>query len=186
MVMAVATAQIDTAPPDPGRPRSRRRWLAALGALLIGAVVVGLWWPMTLDIQTPHGTVSWDCGTRVAAKHYTIAQTAQKLGDTRSIPLANGSLSPARLAQIDHAAVGGQCAHDLGVGWEIGAVYLLVAGAILLTAGLTRVRLRWLVVPLLVAVPLVYVGIPLLYSPVFRQFTAWHLPWFHSGAPALG
>jgi hypothetical protein len=151
------------------------------GVSCLVLVGVGAVWPMTLKIQTPQGTVTWNCGSRVSARHYSLAQTAKLLHDTRPLTVGNYTYSAARLAQIDKAPIDYNCAHDLGIWWFEGATFLLVAGVILLVVGLVRVRWRWLVVPLVIAAGLLYVGVPLLFADVFRLYSAWGLPGFPTG-----
>jgi hypothetical protein len=154
--------------------------MAALiaGVCCLVLVGIGAVWPLTLKIQTPQGTVTWNCGTRVSARHYSLAQAASLLHDTRPLTVGNYTYSASRVAQIDKAPIDYNCAHDLGVEWTEGAAFLVAAGAILLVVGRIRVRWRWLAVPLVIAAGLLYVGVPLLYADVFRLYSAWGLPGF--------
>ncbi len=134
----------------------------------LGAVV-----PLTLKVRTPHGTVTWDCGSRVSAKHYTSARTSQILGDTRRWKFANGTLSPSRVAALDKSSLDANCSQDLGAEWTLGAVFVGMAGLILTGVGLVRFGWWWLVIPLVIAVGLVAWGLPLLFADVFRWYAAW-------------
>jgi hypothetical protein len=136
----------------------------------LGAVV-----PLTLNVRTPHGTVTWDCGSRVSARHYTLAQTSQLLGDTRPLTFANGTISPGQAAALDKSSLDANCSQDLGAEWALGAVFVGVAGLILIGVGFVRVGWWWRVIPLLIAVGLVAWGLPLLFADVFRWYATWGL-----------
>jgi len=177
---------VAVAPAVPKLPKSRPRVVALVaGVSCLLVVAVGAVWPMTLKIQTNQGTVTWNCGTRVSAKHYSLAQAATLLHDTRPLTVGNYTYSASRVARIDKAPIDYDCAHDLGVGWIEGATFLVVAGVILLAIGLVRMRWRWLVVPLVIAAGLSFFGVPLLYPDVFRLYGAWGLPGY-AGRPGFG
>ena len=102
--MSPRLSRVAVASAVPKRPRSGAR-VAALVAGVCCLVLVGIGavWPLTLKIQTPQGTVTWNCGTRVSARHYSLAQAASLLHDTRPLTVGNYTYSASRVAQIDKA-----------------------------------------------------------------------------------
>jgi hypothetical protein len=162
----------------PAVTKQRRSWghLVALvaGAVCCVTVALGAIAPLTVKVQTRHGTVTWDCGSRVMAKHYTVAQMNKTVGDPRSM-IANEAISPGQAAAIDKSWLEASCSEDLGGEWTAGAVFVGGAGLILIGVGLVRFRWWWLVVPVAIAVGLVAWGLPLLFADVFRLYAGWGL-----------
>jgi hypothetical protein len=154
----------------PARTRSKGH-VAALVAGVACFVVIGIGavWPLRLPVHTPHGTVSWDCGSRMSAEHHTLAQTGQILGDTRAMTVGNSTLSPSQVAAIDKSSMDANCARDLGAAWVVGAVLVAVAGVLLVGVGLARVAWGWLVLPLLIALGVLAWGVALLFPGVGRS-----------------
>jgi hypothetical protein len=136
------------------RHRSTGQLVALVGGLAcflavgLGAVV-----SQTVKIRTPHGTVTWDCGSRVHAKHYTVAQTSQML-DEVPLTFANGRVSASQAAAVDKSELDASCSLALGQEWTLGAVLVGLAGLILVGVGLARVRWPWLVIPAVIAIGL--------------------------------